>query len=57
MLRGKAGHIPTLRQKYKEIWNREWPHDDKYLRELARESSSVEEVLELMRECHSFEAE
>ena len=51
MLRGKNANIRFLRSKYEEIWQRPWPHDDRYLRELTREADSVEIVLELMREC------
>jgi hypothetical protein len=44
------------RLAYKEFYNREWPHDDKYLRVLAKETREVyrsggcQHLLTLMRE-------
>lgn len=54
MMRGTAAHPPTIRAKYKDRWDRDWPFDNKYLRELIHEANSHEEVLSLMRDCHEF---
>ena len=52
------------RRAYHRVWSREWPHDDVYLRELARriETSTGREggslcdaLLMAMREQHVFE--
>jgi hypothetical protein len=50
------------REAYARMWGREWPHDDDYLRQLAREVPPGEPgfsrctfLLELMRENHAFE--
>jgi hypothetical protein len=55
MLRGRAGSSRHLRKLYKKRWEKEWPEDDEYLRELTREAKTLEEVLSLMRECHHWE--
>lgn len=51
MLRGKSANLKHLYQRYRLAFDREWPHDDTYLRQLTREAASEEQVLELMREC------
>lgn len=56
-MRGINANLPRLRAAYQEIWNRPWPFEDSYLRELAYTADSREEVLMLMRECHEFEPE
>jgi hypothetical protein len=48
-----------LRRMYKEMWGRDWPHDNNYLHELWLEAyeclpSQQEIALELMRENHDF---
>lgn len=40
-----------VRTYYRTFFLREWPHDDFYLRQLARESLNCQEMLYLMREC------
>lgn len=47
-----------VRRVYRDTFNRDWPHDDKYLRELAREvrqefvrpGSMCQSLLFIMRE-------
>jgi hypothetical protein len=51
------------RKAYEKIWDRPWPHDDKYLRELANRVAQIadnsvakcEVLLNAMREQHEFE--
>ena len=50
MISGIHASIRVLRFRYLETWGRDWPGNDEYLRELTRETSSVNEVLILMRE-------
>lgn len=54
MLRGKAASTRGLRRKYRNWVGKDWPYDDTYLRELTRESDTMQFALELMRECHVF---
>ena len=51
MLRGIHGNLSYLRDQYLARWDKEWPHDDKYLRELAQEAATVDDCLHRMREC------
>ena len=51
------------RREYFAVWHREWPHDDDYLRQLARDVATLpagvrkcETQLMAMRENHEFEA-
>jgi hypothetical protein len=53
------------RRAYEKMWGRKWPHDDDYLRQLAREVRELkneypttkvcEVLLNAMRENHEFE--
>jgi hypothetical protein len=50
------------RRAYRDIWAREWPHDDDFLRRLARDVgtlpvgvSKCATLLMAMRENHEFE--
>jgi hypothetical protein len=47
------------RRAYRAMWNRDWPEDDAFLRELARETKGQPQrcrlLLDLMRENHVFE--
>lgn len=44
----------ALRVLYFNTWNREWPEADEYMLMLAKEETSREGLLTLMRECHEF---
>ena len=60
-----ARHQSTngARRAYEQMWNRPWPHDDDYLRILAKEVADIRDnniarcpvLLNAMRECHEFE--
>lgn len=64
-----AGTIRKLRNEYFDTWERQWPHDDKYLAELWLDSRKdlnnlrgsqnlapvYERTLLYMRENHEFE--
>jgi hypothetical protein len=53
------------RRAYHAVWNRDWPHDDRELRALARDvpedpadcvfGGRCAHLLNAMRECHVFE--
>lgn len=62
---GKEQSCSGARRAYRAMWQRDWPHDDAYLRQLARDVPPGRELwphdtrcnflLFRMRECHEFE--